>query len=147
MTIIHLAFYRGSWAENPKSKLLDNIICLLTRSKYSHVELVIDYYANDQNGSCWSSSEWDGGVRNKFIHLDPSRWSVIPYNSKFTKQELVDFFNAENGKTYDYLGALGVVIPFFKANPNRWFCFEIVGEALGFVNGSRLNANKLIDLL
>lgn len=147
MALVHIAFYRGTRKENPKSKFLDNLICFATNSKYSHAELVLSYDEASNRGMCYSSSEWDGGVRDKYIHLEPDRWLIVPYETKYTKQEIVEFFYSHLGKKYDYLGALGVVLPFLSGRGDRWFCFEIVATALGFVDASRFDADNLMEVL
>lgn len=67
MAGVQLALYKPHRAMDIGGRL----ICLWTRSRYSHVEVVID-------GICYSSSLRDGGVRAKRIDLTPGWWRVIP---------------------------------------------------------------------
>lgn len=96
-----LLFYKGRWIDNSSATLWDNIICLVTWSKYSHVEVSI----NEYNGwhDCWSSSTRDDGVRKTRIYVDPSKWHIIPTDKPI---ELKLFEDNENA-SYDYIGLLG----------------------------------------
>jgi len=63
--IVQLALYkaRGNW--------INRLICWWTGSPYSHCELVI-------NGTCYSSSIRDGGVRGKTMALPSDKWDAVP---------------------------------------------------------------------
>lgn len=126
---------------------MDNIICFFTASRYSHAELVMSYDDQTKAGLCFSSSSLDGGVRSKYMTLNPERWEIIEYNTNKSSDEILEFFHKENGKKYDYLGAIGVVFPSISAlygDRNKWFCFEIVGAALGFQNSSDFTGDDLL---
>lgn len=136
-----LLFYKGRWIDNSSATLWDNIICLVTWSKYSHVEVSI----NEYNGwhDCWSSSTRDDGVRKTRIYVDPSKWHIIPTDKPI---ELKLFEDNENA-SYDYIGLLGTV---FKtklfSSENKWFCSEIIAEALGFKDSWKFTPQRLYSI-
>lgn len=142
---LHIAFYRGTRKENPKSRFVDNLICFCTDSKFSHAELVLNYNPDTKSGFCLSSSERDGGVRSKYMTLEPERWHIIEIITEKTYQQITEFFEEQNGKKYDYFGAVGVVLPFVKGTPEKWFCFEVVGSSLGYKESSYFNADNLME--
>lgn len=129
---MQVAFYKapGTW--------LDALIRLLTRSIYSHCELVID-------GICYTSSNRDGGVRSKAIYLDTEKWDVfdIPHNKDLAKA----WFTEHYGQSYDWLGAVRIVLPFLPNSSNKWFCSEACAAALGIENPGRQTPATLYHLL
>ena len=117
--MIQLAFYKG------KGDWSDKLIRLWTRSKYSHTELVID--------DLWySSSPRDGEVRIKYITPKPGHWDFIEIDvTKEQKENMLNFFNSQIGKKYDFKGIfLSQVLPFNIQDPEKWFCSEIDSKAL-----------------
>lgn len=113
---VQIAFYKAP------GTLVDKAVRVVTRSKYSHCELII-------NGTACSSSVREGGVRFKSIALDPTRWDVaniqgvdLPYAWKW--------FCDHHGQGYDYLGVTRFVLPFIPSRPNLWFCSEACAAAL-----------------
>ena len=113
---MQLAFYRGP------GTLFDKLIRIITRSEYSHCEVVI-------HGKCWSSSVRDGGVRGKYINLQSGHWDVIDLLGDEAATEL--WFKSHENADYDWLGLMRCVIPFFPHSSRRWFCSEACGTALG----------------
>ena len=126
--MIHLAFYKGN------GNLFDRIVRFWTRSRYSHVEIVI--------GDFWyTSSPRDGGVVSRRMKgFDSRNWdfvriSTIPGN----KIHIADLFFEQKGKRYDWLGIfLSQIFPLGVQNPKRWFCSEICAYVL-----DRSGANHL----
>src|SRR4051812_20828795 len=95
-----LCMYKGP-ATGFWFKLAHALICLVTRSKYSHVELEID-------GVCYSSSFRDGGVRAKVIpDLETSgHFDVFPITCD--ERAAVSRWVRDVPKPYDWLGMLRV---------------------------------------
>lgn len=139
---VYLAFYLGRTRDNPGSTLLDNIICLLTNSRYSHCELVLGIHGDI--GNCWSSSRRDNGVRNKKIQLN-KRWEVYKIDTTIPNSSFERFFMAEKGKSYDLLGALGVRFPFFKHQKSKWFCSEILAATWGLSNPQKYSPQDIYN--
>jgi hypothetical protein len=122
-----LCMYKG-----PATGLLFQLahwaICLVTRSKYSHVELEI-------NGVCYSSSFRDGGVRAKVItDLDTSgHFDMYPITCD--EQAALGRWMRDGPKPYDWLGMLRVC-PELRWLPRingKRFCSEEVAYMLGLI--------------
>lgn len=117
-TKIQLWFYKA------EGNFYDKLIRLVNRTKYSHVELCID-------GWCYSSSPRDGGVRRKLIPFG-QHWDAIELEvTESHKQEILRLFEQEHGKSYDWLGAIKTTIRFFPNHKDKFFCSEIIAQALG----------------
>lgn len=129
-----IAFYKGP-PRNAFWHLLSHYaIRLWTWSKWSHAELVID-------GLCLSSSVRDGGVRAKHIDLESGRWDVVSIN--IDEQAALNWFHQHDSDKYDWAGIWRFVIPLLPHHPRRQFCFEAIGNALGFAGAHKLTANDL----
>lgn len=112
--MMQIAFYKapGTW--------IDGAIRLVTRSKYSHCEVVID-------GVCWSASIQDGGIRQKRMLLNPERWDVVTIPDSPRARQ---WFLEHEGQGYDFWGVFRFLIPFVPQREDRWFCSEASLEAL-----------------
>lgn len=135
--MLRLALYKG----HPKG-LLNTIgywsIRTWTWSKWSHAELVID-------GTCWSSSARDSGVRRKTVDLTSGKWDVFELtDNKQVKAKALAWFVEHENDPYDYRNIVRFVLPFIGHNNKHWVCFEAVGEALGIKDSHKLDADKLL---
>ena len=149
--MIHLASYRRP-PSNPKpGQFLDwlgrwvfhVLVCVGTLSRYSHSELVFGEPRADGKSLCWTSSGRDGGVRQKWIYLDPAQWTVDPLPGLHPDVDARAWawFVAHEGEDYDHAGLAAVwlftALPFLRAawrliqNALRWFCSEACADALG----------------
>ena len=126
-----MAFYKG------KGNFFDAVVRFVTRSEYSHCEIVID-------GLCWSASPRDGGIRCALINLQSGHWDVIDIQGDAAAATL--WFRSREGAGYDWVGLIRTVIPFFPHSETKWFCSEACGAALG-ISASRLSPQDLFDLL
>lgn len=120
---MHLALYKGP-ATGLRNKVGRWLVCALTLSRYSHVELVL-------HGVSYTSSFIDGGVRSKVIDLASGHWDLISIEGD--EQLAYDRFFADRGKPYDWLGMLRVS-PLLRWLPRRGssrFCSEEVAWMLG----------------
>lgn len=126
-----LALYKA------KGAFFDRLVRLVTRSQYSHCELVIE-------GVSYSSSPRDGGVRKKVINYSPESWDVVEIADKDTAYALATF-DRYQGQRYDYLGAIGAGIPLLRYinAKNKKFCSELVGMMLDFENHDIATPEKL----
>ena len=126
-----LALYKG------KGTIYDKIIRIVTRSKYSHCELVID-------DVCYSSSPRDGGVRMKVIDLDPDKWDLfdVPGDTNIA----ITWFINNVGKKYDWPGAITQVLPFHLNLSSRFFCSEACQHMLGVENPKSQTPESLARL-
>ena len=139
---LKVAFYKG------KGRLRDRFIRRWTRSRYSHVELVLP------NDGGWIGIYPPDSPRVRLC--DPSRhnhreWDFIDF--EITKEQfdsIVYFFDATESESYDWIGmVLSHVLPFKIRHINKWYCSEWVAYALslsGVVDWSVLalyKTNKL----
>jgi hypothetical protein len=118
---MQLAMYKGppnGW----KLQLAHRLICLKTKSIYSHCEILID-------GVGYSSSNRDGGVRAKPTDLSTKHWDL--FNVHADQDQVLQFFSRTKGQPYDTLGELHFALGFLAQDPDRWFCSEWCAAALG----------------
>lgn len=144
---LRLAFYKGppSWADwvHVISHALTCLVLSIRRCKwvkYSHTEIVID-------GICYSSSLRDGGTRSKVIDLNSGRWDVFDVPQRYVAQECLTRAVAMLGKKYDRRGAGAFAIPCVGQNPNKLYCFEFVGMALGVHDADLCDPIDLLEII
>lgn len=143
-TTVYLAFYLGRKKDNPKTTTLDRVSCFCLDEPYSHVELAYDYSDISNIGLTLSSSPRDGGIRQTRIDFSTGRWHLYKIETFKTEDEILEWFSSRTGIKYDYLGAIGLFVPFIGQVPSRYFCTEAVGECLGVENASTLSPIRLL---
>ena len=125
-----LAFYIAS-----NGNLVDKTIAWYTKSKYSHVELVVgrDWY---------STSPRDLEVRKKQIVPTQGVWDYIDVEVDETRLNIL--YETTRGAKYDWLGIL--FSQFIRANKHskqRWFCSEFCAEALWLEDSNKYSPEDL----
>lgn len=130
---IYAAFYKHkrplNSLQNIYFRFFDETIRLFTHGKYSHCEIAIQE-DNDTNYTCYSSSNRDGGVRKKYMELQPERWDLVEINqAKIKVSDIKALYNKTVGYKYDFPGACGVILGFGNIK-SRYFCSEWCSEAL-----------------
>lgn len=137
MANVYLASYKakGDW--------VDRVIRLTTGEPYSHSEIVI----REPDGYYWySSSPRDGGVRCKKMPIAQGKWDFKPLPHVKAK-DVRKFYQRTKGKPYDYLGAVGCVLPLHEI-PSRYYCSEWCFEAIfGYRPNGSISPNELATLL
>lgn len=128
-----LAFYKGPGA------FLDKVIRIVTSSKYSHCEIVID-------NVFYTSSIQDGGVRSKVINQNSGHWDFIEVS--FDELKVKEWFKIHENEKYDFFGAFRSVLPFpfFSKRNNTWFCSEACADALGLSNSGKYTPQELFEV-
>jgi hypothetical protein len=111
-----------------------------TRSDYSHCELQFS------DGMCASALWSEGGVRYKFMELDPAEWDFIDLPNAMEPAAKL-WFDQHVGKSYDFLGDLHFVIGTVAASRDKWFCSRAVADALGIEDGWRYYPGILYSTL
>ena len=145
MSGVTLAFYkgRGDW--------LDRVIRWVTRSPYSHVEIVAltghATTAGHMQAEAVSASYRDGGVGQRRIDLNPDHWDLVtvPWTipARVWGRALV-----EAGAGYDYAGLiLSQLLHLRRGSGRRWFCSELVAHALDLPRPSSYSPGDLHDLV
>ena len=128
-----LAFYKGTKKENLDSLLADNIICKITRSRFSHVELVLYKNKKEDTYKCLSSSFRDKGVRLTNIDIYSGSWEVlkIPLSKSITLESALTYYENNKNKEYDLLGLFCTLSDRLKTNnKDKLFCSELIAEIL-----------------
>jgi hypothetical protein len=143
MQTYRLAFYLGRRSENPKATRLDNLICAATRSRYSHVEAVIDYNPQGKSRTI-AASPRDGGVRLADIDLQSGRWEVCEV---WADSDFLDLMMLELGKPYHYLGALGSLIHIAPKTDKKRFCSGLVALCLRYSKAHQYTPGELYQAL
>jgi hypothetical protein len=143
--MMQVAFYKGRLRDNPKARLFDRLICWWTSGPYSHCELVLGMGKTEPYALCGSSSIRDGGVRTKWITLDPARWVLIDVakhpalyglaldngNHPNARNRARTWFEERLGAPYDWPAILGFVFHRRWGRGQKWFCSEAVCDSLG----------------
>lgn len=126
---------RGDWT--------DRLIRAVTRSPYSHVELVDLARSGPARMHCVSASMRDGGVRVKLIDVTPGHWKIVPL-AAWASPQAFRKASLYAGQRYDLWGAvLGPTLGLGLHNVDRWFCSELVGWALGLPKSHALSPGHL----
>lgn len=149
MAIVYLAMYKGD-AANRFERFQDKLIRHITRGRYSHCEIVIektqltgaDHYDSETTYTAYSASPRDGGVRCKRINVNSGKWDLIPLSS-VTESQVRSYFAETQGKKYDWLGVLGLVLG-LKQNRKKFFCSEWCFNVIFYSDeGWRFSPNDL----
>ena len=122
---MYLALYKA------KGNFIDYLIRKRTKSKYSHVELVLEL--DSQNNMLCVSSKPGVGVRCDLIHLNKNEWDLYEFDERLfsAKSYVVNFYLITKNASYDYLGVLSFVSK-VKEDFKKFFCSEWIACALGF---------------
>lgn len=115
---LQLAFYKAR-----KGGLLDWVIDTFTGGKgYSHVQFLFS------DGKSFVCSPRIGGCRFETTEYKADEWDMITVPLTDQEEETVrEFCEQQDGKKYDWFGALGIPMPdFFHQNKKKWFCTEVV---------------------
>lgn len=131
---MQVAFYKG------RKRLFNRLTAWWLRGPYSHCELVLGTDAQGRS-ACASSSFMDGGVRVKYMVLNPAHWDVaeVGGNAAFAWNWLVQ----HRGQGYDLLGLAGFVARVLGHDKARWVCSEAVAAMLGIPDAWRFDPCSL----
>lgn len=135
MTQVYLALYKG------RKRLMDWVVRTATRGQYSHCEIAVKHGFTDTY-HCYSASARDGGVRSKTMLLPADKWDLIEIRDAEAYDTVWALYQATQGAKYDYLGALGVVLPVRQVT-QRWFCSEWCAKALGLGQPEKFSPSRL----
>ena len=135
-----LLFYKGRKAENPSSGIWDNIICWVTNSQFSHVEIALGETTSHYN--TWSSSNREIGVRETWIFKNRTIWTEVDIDED--PAPVLRWFEKHKGEKYDWIGLIGtrIHLKYFRSN-NKWFCSEAIADALDIENSWKMTPEKL----
>lgn len=123
-------FYKGT---HKSRRLYDTLVRLITRSRFSHVELEIE-------GVCFAASKRDGGTRMKMFspEIHPDKWECVEVPCSPASLQMVKRFTFKEE---------GSVFPLLK----YWYSAEVVAAALkaGFLfhGKTAVTPGKLFQML
>jgi len=118
--------------ESPHASIVDKFISWFSRSKYTHVELILS------DGYMYSSSGRDNGVRRK-KHIENDKiWTYFKVHGD--EKTILSFYEKTKDCKYDMMGILGFGLP-LRDRTNRWFCSEWCCNAL------KISGNSLFWLV
>lgn len=141
-----LAFYVGLKSRNDHALIGDRLICWVTDHWLSHVELV-ESMGTTSLGNVWawmlSSSLRDGGVREAWRVLVPSRWVVVEFDGD--PCEAIAYIRGRIGTPYGLLDLLSFLLP-FRVSWSGWdFCSEVISAALRLPKPWHQSPGNLFD--
>ena len=128
---VQLALYkaRGNW--------LNRLICWWTGSPYSHCELVL-------NGTCYSSSIRDGGVRGNTMALPAHSWDII--DLPWADPQMVQgWFDRHAADRYGWIDLVLCQLLGMRRDGRGVFCSEACAAALNLPNPTRFSPQTLAD--
>lgn len=96
---------------------------------YYHVELII----SEESNLSFSSREGKGvSYTSKYDYSNTDEWDLVDVEW-IDKERIVQFCSSQVGKDYDWKGIFfNFILPFGVHSRHKWFCSEIVAEALKF---------------
>lgn len=127
-----VAFYKG------RTRLFNRLVSWWLRGPYSHCELVV-WSTEGGYSLCISSSFMDGGVRAKWMALDPEHWDLLPAPAHCTEEYALQWHADHDGARYDVWGLVGFLWRRVTGDRRKFFCSEAVAEMLGFAEAWRLD--------
>lgn len=131
---MRVAFYlaeHGDW--------FDKAIAIWTRSKYSHVELVLG------GTMCISASSRQGRVRTEDIDIYGGHWEVVEFDIEIPPAELQRRIDRVLGAGYDWLGIFFYkFLPFRTQDRKKYWCSEVVAYLLG-IEDDKLSPQELYE--
>lgn len=142
-----VAFFKGP------GTILDKLIRRVTRSPYSHCELLFSDGLLSENG--WMFGAMPGeGTRFKQATLKPAEWIFVDLPVTRPQELLALYFcRAENKCGYDYPGVFRYLLPLFTESKEKWFCSEVCTAALQaaglplLLTPSRVHPGRLYEAL
>lgn len=119
-----VAFYKGP------GTIFDKLIRLVTRSPYSHCELIFSEDLLCDSG--WMFGAMPGeGTRFKQMALNPAEWILVSVPVTRSQELLAFYFCRDEEKCgYDYPGVFRFLLPWFTESKEKWFCSEICTAAI-----------------
>lgn len=127
---------------------IEKAICLKTHSPYYHVEIRFE------DGWSWSSRAGQKPAVSFERYPLPENIVTVKINcSALDELKVRHWCRSQVGKSYDYLGILGFVVPFGEHDDNDLFCSEGCSKALqqiGFFKSRKsylISPGKLFKLI
>lgn len=132
--MFRIAFRKGD------NRLISRLIRWWERGQYSHCELVFS------DGATASATVHDEGIYIGRKEMPEDEWDFIELPAHLEPRARA-WFEAHEGKAYDYLGDISFVLDFVPASRDKWFCSRACADALGFVEAWRYGPNTLASAI
>ena len=133
MNKIYMAFYKKKRKivdfQSFYFRLFDGFTRLVTGGIYSHCEIAIETLGEY---NCYSSSNRDGGVRKKSMHLPSEDWDLIEITHLVSIRDIAEFYKKTEGKKYDFIGLISPVLGNLH-DDDKYFCSEWCAEAIQLI--------------
>lgn len=112
------------------------VISLVTKTPYSHAVIEI-------GGICYDASESRGNFDVSDIDLSKRKYTAF-----VVEGDLSEWLSHNYGRGYDWRGVLGWIFD-RKGDPDKFYCFEAVRDALMFlgISKAKLKRTTGIDIL
>lgn len=129
---IQVAFYKG------QTRLFNRAVSWWLDSPYSHCEIVL---ATEDDGYsfCIGSSFQDGGVRAKYIKLDPAKWDIVDVPFPVAERFVYAWAKEHEDDKYDTWGLLGHVWRRGSGDRSKRTCAQASAEMLGYPDAWRFD--------
>jgi hypothetical protein len=150
-----IAFYLGRRAENPKALLGDWLVCAVTRSRYSHIELLARHSTESVmvDGKVYigpvawmlSASIRENAVREAWRTLDTSRWVVVEFEGDSAPALAYIRARIAAGIKYGWFDLLSFLLPWRVSWSKTDFCSEVIAAAFGLPAPWKKSPQHLYD--
>ena len=150
-----LAFYLGRRSDNASAKIGDWLVCAVTRSQFSHVELLAASAAAPPGtrldgepytgvvATMLSATVHDGEVREALRTLEADRWVVVELPS--SSQGPLAYVRSRLGVPYGWFDLLSFLLPWRVSWSGSDFCSEVIATAFGLPKPWRVSPGALYD--
>ena len=150
-----LAFYLGRRSDNASAKIGDWLVCAVTRSKFSHVELLAASAAAPPGtrlegepytgvvATMLSATVHDGEVREALQTLEADRWVVVELPR--SSQGPLAYVRSRLGTPYGWFDLLSFLLPWRVSWSGSDFCSEVIANAFGLPEPWRMSPGALYD--
>lgn len=137
--IIKIAFFKGG-----NERWLHRFVKWWTRSKYSHVELLL-------NDETWVSISpfIRARVETKIVlNYSEADWDFIEFSISETQiRALKDFVAETTGDGYDWPGMLlSQIMPFIIKSRGKWYCSSFIAHCLAYSSVIKLRRLGLYEI-
>lgn len=143
-----VAFYHYPEHKKLWRVLHHKLVCWWTHGDYSHCELVLGQRIRADGVieyECASSSWRDKGVRQKWMELPTSKWTIIEVGGDEVYARTV--LTAHLGEGYDKLAWLGHLWRPIIGSADKWTCSEFVALMLNLYEPWRYDPATLFAVL
>lgn len=155
MKTTRIAFYLGRRSENRKALPGDWLVCAVTKSRFSHVELLASHRTESVTvdgtpytgpvATMLSASIRDNRVREAWRTMDPSRWVVVEFDGDAAGALAYIRSRIAAGIVYGWFDLLSFLLPWRVSWSGSDFCSEVIAAAFGLPRPWKTSPQDLYD--